>query len=472
MSLHDIILKAVVGWAKSTARVSAVYAYGSFARSEHTPASDLDVAILTNDRLMPADLDALRAAMPFPISWHHEEQEKAVIYIGDTLFKLDLVFCDDASGLPQRISHGGPQNPHLRVIYQKSPAYPPPGVDGAYADDVPDFTAFSAEGFKFVAYFEAASRYHRRSDGFLFYFHYNLALTCLARMFALLESKGSANHLYAPRNLLSHLGGSRHAEAKSWHALQGVLYLPDAHASKQRLVAKFSELLERAAGMGINLPIGLKSASTFISKILARDFFFNLRDFAFAYGSSVNRGVLFRGPTITRWQGSKELSRFLDINNIRLIIDFREDSEIRKDGGRLSYDPATLVGRSYVNIPIGDAAAVKQDGKSSYANSFINNTAAYVQAYKRLANGEGSCLVHCHAGKDRTGIFCAMLGRMLGLPRDAIVHDYLLSEQGVVSSTVSNLLEEIENLGGPAALLKDAGLDDADLAHLRAKLLA
>jgi hypothetical protein len=43
----------------------------------------------------------------------------------------------------------------------------------------------------------------------------------------------------------------------------------------------------------------------------------------------------------------------------------------------------------------------------------------------------GASLVHCAAGKDRTGISIALLLRLLGVSRDDVVADYLLTEQAV-----------------------------------------
>lgn len=42
---------------------------------------------------------------------------------------------------------------------------------------------------------------------------------------------------------------------------------------------------------------------------------------------------------------------------------------------------------------------------------------------------ERAILVHCAAGKDRTGFVCAMLLWALGVPREAILDDYLLTNQ-------------------------------------------
>jgi protein-tyrosine phosphatase len=46
-----------------------------------------------------------------------------------------------------------------------------------------------------------------------------------------------------------------------------------------------------------------------------------------------------------------------------------------------------------------------------------------------LAQPKGAVLVHCSAGKDRTGIAAALLLAALDVPRETIVYDYLLSNR-------------------------------------------
>lgn len=45
----------------------------------------------------------------------------------------------------------------------------------------------------------------------------------------------------------------------------------------------------------------------------------------------------------------------------------------------------------------------------------------------RLAETDGRLLVHCTAGKDRTGTLCGLILHALGVPRDAILADYMRS---------------------------------------------
>ena len=51
----------------------------------------------------------------------------------------------------------------------------------------------------------------------------------------------------------------------------------------------------------------------------------------------------------------------------------------------------------------------------------------FSQAIQRLASDGGRILVHCAAGKDRTGVLAALILHCLGVPREAIVSEYLLS---------------------------------------------
>ena len=53
----------------------------------------------------------------------------------------------------------------------------------------------------------------------------------------------------------------------------------------------------------------------------------------------------------------------------------------------------------------------------------------YRRLFECLLAAEGGFLLHCSAGKDRTGFGAAMILRALGVPRPVVVQDYLLTNR-------------------------------------------
>jgi len=47
--------------------------------------------------------------------------------------------------------------------------------------------------------------------------------------------------------------------------------------------------------------------------------------------------------------------------------------------------------------------------------------------FRELADGQGPIVVHCAAGKDRTGLICALTHHVAGVSRDDMMADYLLT---------------------------------------------
>ncbi len=51
----------------------------------------------------------------------------------------------------------------------------------------------------------------------------------------------------------------------------------------------------------------------------------------------------------------------------------------------------------------------------------------FTRYFRVLAEGEGPIVVHCAAGKDRTGLICALTHHLAGVCRDDMMADYLLT---------------------------------------------
>lgn len=82
-----------------------------------------------------------------------------------------------------------------------------------------------------------------------------------------------------------------------------------------------------------------------------------------------------------------------------------------------------------------------------------------------IADGETPALIHCTAGKDRTGVLMAILLKALNVPDDIVVADYLRSEVfGQNLRAVSGMRERLqENFG---FLPDDAFIDALVGVHL------
>jgi protein-tyrosine phosphatase len=73
----------------------------------------------------------------------------------------------------------------------------------------------------------------------------------------------------------------------------------------------------------------------------------------------------------------------------------------------------------------------------------------YAAMFHRIAGGELPILVHCTAGKDRTGVAMAVLLTTLGVPRQTVVEDYVLTEKLVPAATAA--AQSAVPVGGAAA---------------------
>ena len=60
---------------------------------------------------------------------------------------------------------------------------------------------------------------------------------------------------------------------------------------------------------------------------------------------------------------------------------------------------------------------------------------------------KGGVVVHCHGGKDRTGIVVALLLSLAGVPRETVVEDYALSEAQLEPTHLAWLEEQERVLG-------------------------
>jgi protein-tyrosine phosphatase len=89
---------------------------------------------------------------------------------------------------------------------------------------------------------------------------------------------------------------------------------------------------------------------------------------------------------------------------------------------------ATLRARRASGVPLSstDALDVMRD---SYRNYVRQSTSSYRALFTHLIEDRAPLVIHCTAGKDRTGFACALILHALGVPDEIIAEDYLLTNR-------------------------------------------
>src|SRR6266511_4075444 len=187
---------------------------------------------------------------------------------------------------------------------------------------------------------------------------------------------------------------------------------------------------------------------------------------------------------------------------VRAVVDLRLPDEVA-DQPHPFAEPADH-GIAYANVSFLDPAAAPPedfttlaDGYKRMLDRFHKEVAAVMAAI--AAAPQGGVLVHCAAGKDRTGLIAALLLGLVAVAPETIASDYALSAECLrqrteewlengpgdraerqemlrrFAPTPEAMLEVLEDLtgrhGGVEGYLSRVGVPADDLARLRARLL-
>jgi protein tyrosine/serine phosphatase len=236
-----------------------------------------------------------------------------------------------------------------------------------------------------------------------------------------------------------------------------------------------------------------------------------------ANARAVVPGVLLRADNLQSLS-AHDVRRLLEHERVEVILDLRTATEVALEGpGPMASESGVRIEHRSLHPDSGgntdlDADTVRPWGSKHDDDSFPQETPvvrAYmsyllrrpdsvVGAVRSIARAQEAVLVHCAAGKDRTGVVVAVALDAAGVERDAIVADYVATGQRIeailqrlvssptyraeleghdprrhtpLAETMERFLELVdEQYGGSAAWLRAQGLEEDDLERLRLRL--
>ena len=144
-------------------------------------------------------------------------------------------------------------------------------------------------------------------------------------------------------------------------------------------------------------------------------------------------------------------------HGVRTVVDLRHDEELAADPPRelpvdVMHVPLMPAPASPEWPQIDEVADAAPDAVTATRDVYLEilrrRPAQFAAAVRAVAGApKGGVVVHCLAGKDRTGLLAALLLRLVRVPRDDVAADYALSEANlatILQPWVAKAADELE----------------------------
>lgn len=206
----------------------------------------------------------------------------------------------------------------------------------------------------------------------------------------------------------------------------------------------------------------------------------------------------------------KDVRRLVDDHHLRTVIDLRTPAEVEAEGPgplvaeglphvHLDLIPGWDPQRSDVGRLVPHEQREHGDMSHYYLTYLDEAPAAVAEALRAILASDGAAIVHCAAGKDRTGVVVALALTVAGVGRDEVIADYALTAERIrairdrlaASPTyaedmkrrplddkrphalsMGHFLDRMDERGGVAAWLAEQGFGADEQAALRDRLTA
>jgi protein tyrosine/serine phosphatase len=234
-------------------------------------------------------------------------------------------------------------------------------------------------------------------------------------------------------------------------------------------------------------------------------------------GARVRSGALIRSASLQHLTEA-DVAHLVGDLGVRRVVDLRTDVEVaRQPPGPMHAQADVVVHHlslypdvaDHAEVPPGSTPVLAWQGErfatehgpvvGSYLRYLEQRPDSVVAALRAIAEPDGATLVHCAAGKDRTGVVVALALTVAGVPRDAIAADYAHTESQIEAivahlarsdlyhrevnrpdqippasaEVMISVLDAIDaEHGGVLSWLAEHGWTELDTSRLRRKLLS
>ena len=190
----------------------------------------------------------------------------------------------------------------------------------------------------------------------------------------------------------------------------------------------------------------------------------NFRDFGgydTACGRGLKRGVLYRSANHA-YASEADLARLRELG-VEVIVDLRRPLERQREpskrwdgfSGRVIENDIENEHADWANqmakVEKVDADWFFEDSLHFYRTAPFDprHVDLFSRYFHALSDAEGAVVVHCAAGKDRTGMICAFTHHLAGVHHDDIITDYMATNhEGRITARMDFLRVYIKNLTG------------------------
>ena len=222
-------------------------------------------------------------------------------------------------------------------------------------------------------------------------------------------------------------------------------------------------------------------------------------------GGSTRHLVLLRSGSL-RLLTASDARLLLSVCGVGVVVDLRTAREVAADGSSV----LARAGVATLHLPLAreeravlpEAAGTPEPAavlRETYREYLDERGHHLVTLARVVAGASAATLVHCAAGKDRTGVAVAVLLDAVGVQRSAVIADYTATNDVIEQvvrllavmhgyareidgvdlaahrarpAVLAELLEEVDDEHGRAAAwLRERGLADHELTALRRRLL-